>query len=75
MSKVKVWTFRETHKIWENLPYGFDKLADLLSKCKNHEDDFFKWCVLLKKSELYEFDTYIKKKSKSTWKLITQITE
>ena len=48
----KVWTFWETHKIWKNLPYGFDKSADLLSKCQNHKADFFKLCVLFKKSEL-----------------------
>ena len=29
-----------------------DKSADLLSKPQNHEEDFFKLCVLLKKSEL-----------------------
>ena len=33
--------FWETHKIWKNLPYGFDKSADLLSKRQNHEEDFF----------------------------------
>ena len=49
----KVWTFLETHEIRKNLPHGFDKSADLLSKRQNHEDDFFKLCVLLKKSELY----------------------
>ena len=43
-------TFWETHKIWKNLPHGFDKSADLLSKRKI----FFKVCVLLKKSELYD---------------------
>ena len=48
----KVRTFWETHKIWKNLPDGFDKSADLLSKRQNHEEDFFKLCVLLKKSEL-----------------------
>ena len=48
----KVRTFLETHKIWNNLPHGFDKSADLLSKRQNHEEDFFKLCVLLKKSEL-----------------------
>ena len=37
----------------KNLPHGFDKSADLLSKRQNHEEDFFKLCVLLKKSELY----------------------
>jgi hypothetical protein len=51
----KVRTFRETHKIWKNLPHSFDKSADLLSKRQNHEEDFFKLCVLLKKSELYKF--------------------
>ena len=53
MCTIKVRTFWETHKIWKNLPHGFDKSADLLSKRQNHEEDFFKLCVLLKKSELY----------------------
>ena len=44
----------EKHTIFEkNLPHGFDKSADLLSKRQNHEEDFFKLCVLLKKSALY----------------------
>ena len=51
---IKILTFWETHKIWKNLPHGFDKSADLLSKRQNHEEDFFKLCVLLKKSDLYE---------------------
>ena len=38
---VKVRTFWETHKIWKNLPHGFDKSADLLNKRQNHEEDFF----------------------------------
>ena len=38
---IKVRTFLETHKIWKNLPYGFDKSADLLSKRQNHKEDFF----------------------------------
>jgi hypothetical protein len=50
---LKVRTFWETPKIWKNLPHGFGKSADLLSKRQNHEEDFFKLCVLLKKSELY----------------------
>ena len=37
----------------KNLPDGFDKSADLLSKGQNHQEDFFKFCVLLKKSKLY----------------------
>ena len=50
---VVVRIFWETHKIWKNLPHGFEKSADLLSKRQNHEEDFFKLYVLLKKSELY----------------------
>ena len=46
----KVRTFWEALKIWKNLPHGFDKSADLLSKRQNHEEDFFKICVLLRKS-------------------------
>ena len=48
-----VRTFWETHKIWKNLPHGFEKSPDLLSKRQNHEEDFFRLCVLLKKSKLY----------------------
>ena len=49
-SSNKVRTFWETHKIWKNLHHGFDKSADLLSKRQNHEEDFFKLCVLPPKS-------------------------
>ena len=44
--------FFETHIIWKNLPHVFDKSADLLSKRQNHEKNFSKLLVLLKKSEL-----------------------
>ena len=50
--KVKVRTFWEKHNIWKNLSHGFDKSIDILSKRQNHEEDFFKLCLLLKKSEL-----------------------
>ena len=33
----KVQTFWETRWIWKNLPHGFDKAADLLSKHQNHQ--------------------------------------
>ena len=46
----KVRIFWKTHKIWKNLPHGFDKSADLLSKCQNHEKDFFSNYVCLSKS-------------------------
>ena len=39
-------------KFEKNLPYGFDKSADLLSERQNYEEDFFKCSVLLRKSEL-----------------------
>ena len=42
-------------KFEKNLPHGFDKSADLLSNRQNHEEDFFKLCLLLKKSELYVY--------------------
>ena len=48
----EVRTFWETNKIWKNLPHGFDTLADFPNKRQNHEEDFFKLFVLLKKSEL-----------------------
>ena len=49
---VKVRTFWEAHIIWKNLPHGFD--ANLVNQliCQNHEEDFFKFCVFLRKSEL-----------------------
>ena len=45
----KVRTFWEAHKIWKKSSSCFWRL---LSKCTNHEEDFFKLCVLLRKSEL-----------------------
>ena len=56
-----VWTFWETNKIWKNLPHSFDKSADLLIKRQNHEGDFFKLCLLLKKSNFYYLKTNRKK--------------
>ena len=44
---VKVWTFWETHKIWKNLPYGFDKSADLLSKCQNQGMTYYVKFIIL----------------------------
>ena len=41
-------------KFEENLPHGSDKSADLLSKHQNHEEDFFKICVLIKLYILYK---------------------
>ena len=51
-SFVKFGLSEKHAKFDKNLPYGFDKSADLLSKCQNHREDFFKLRVLLKKSEL-----------------------
>ena len=48
---VKFGLSEKHTKFEKNLPYGFDKSADLLSKRQNHEEDFFKICVLLRKSE------------------------
>ena len=50
--KIKFGLSEKHTKFEKNLPHGFDKSADLLSKRQNHEEDFFKLCVLLKKSEL-----------------------
>ena len=49
---VKFGLSEKHTKFEKNLPRGFDKSADLLTKRQNHEEDFFKLCVLLKKSEL-----------------------
>ena len=44
---------RNTQNLKKNIPCGFDKSADLISKRPKHkEEDFYKLCVLLKKSEL-----------------------
>ena len=52
----KVRTFWETHKIWKNLPHGFDKSADLLSKRQNHKEDFFQiLCVSQKVRALLDY--------------------
>ena len=48
---IKFGLFEKHSKFEKNLPYGFDKLADLFSKRQNHEEDFFKLCVILKMSE------------------------
>ena len=53
-SGVKFELSEKYTKFKKNLPHGFDKSANLLSKRQNHEEDFFKLCVLLKKSELYD---------------------
>ena len=50
---VKLGLSEKHTKFEKNLLHGFDKSADLLSKHQNHEEDFFKLCVILKKSELY----------------------
>ena len=52
-AKVKFGLSEKQTKFEKILPHGFDKSADLLSKCQNHGEDFFKLCALLKKSELY----------------------
>ena len=52
MAVLKFRLSEKHTKLKEKLPHGFDKSADLLSKRQNHEEDVFKLCVLLKKSEL-----------------------
>ena len=49
----KVWTFWEAHIIWKNLPHGFDVYWVNQLICQNHKEDFFIFCVFLRKSELY----------------------
>ena len=42
MDLIDLFGLSEKHtKFEKNLPHGFDKLADLLSKRQNHEEDFF----------------------------------
>ena len=52
LSRVKFGLSEKHTKFEKNLPHGFDKSADLLGTHQNYEKDFFKLCVLLKKSEL-----------------------
>ena len=52
LALVKFGLSEKHTKFEKNLPRGFDKSADLLIKRQNHEEDFLKLCVLLKKSEL-----------------------
>ena len=47
----KVQTFWEAHKNLRNLPHALD--IYLSSKRPKHEEDFFKFCVFLRKFELY----------------------
>ena len=47
----KVRTFWEAHKIWKNLPHG---LYIYLVNVQTTRKIFFKFCVLLRKSEHYE---------------------
>ena len=49
---IKFGPFEKHSKFEKNLPYGFDKSANSLSKRQNHKADFFKIFVLPKKSEL-----------------------
>ena len=39
---VKFGLSEKNTEVEKNLPRGFDKSADLLSKCQNHEEDFFR---------------------------------
>ena len=48
--KLKFGLSEKHTRFEKNLYHGFDKSADLLSKSQNHEEDFFKLCVLLKES-------------------------
>ena len=49
----KVQTFWEAHIIWKKFPHGFDVYEVKQLIYQNHEEDFFKSCVFLWKSELY----------------------
>ena len=51
--KLKFGLSEKHTKFEKNHLYGFDLSADILSKHQNPEEDFFKLCTLLKKSELY----------------------
>ena len=42
LPRLKFGLSEKHTKFEKNLPHGFDKSADLLSKCQNNKDDFFK---------------------------------
>ena len=52
MSLVKFGLSKEALKVWKDLPHGFDKTVDLLSKRQKNEEDFFKICMLFRKAKL-----------------------
>ena len=52
--KAKVRTFWEAHKIWKNLPHG---LYIYLVNVQTTRKIFFKFCVLLRKSELHNTES------------------
>ena len=39
---VKFGLSEKNTEVEKSLPRGFDKSNDLLSKCQNHEEDFFR---------------------------------
>ena len=39
---------RKTQNLKKNLPHGFDKSAEILNKCQNHEEDFSNYICVLK---------------------------
>ena len=66
--EIKVRTFWEALKIWKNLPHGFDKSADLLSKRQNHEEDFSNY-VCFSKSPNFKFWLFLTKNDDFYFKL------
>ena len=42
LTAIKFNLIEKHTKFERNLPHGFDKSADLLSRRQNHEEDFFK---------------------------------
>ena len=52
MQGLKFGLSEKHTKFEKNLPYGFDKSADLLSKRQTHKEDGANFCGLLRKAEL-----------------------
>ena len=59
LPRLKFGLSEKHTKFEKNLPYGFDKSADLLSKRQNHEEDFFQMlCASQKVRTLKEYPSF-----------------
>ena len=66
---IKVWTFREAHKFWKNLPRGFDVYLVNQLICQNHEKDFFQILSASQKIWTLQKSFTILKKASQSWEI------